>query len=124
MSAHARSKRSASFLAKTFDELMVRARKIRHEQTRRESEEYLEMVMFRDSWEDVTVLFESYFGRPLKAADQEATDEANRISEPYGGIADGQQLYHAVRDESDHVAMIWPWADGRRMTVKIAQECP
>ena len=82
------------------------------------------MVMFRDSWNDLTGLLEGYFGRPLKAPDQEPTDEAHRVSGPYGGITREQALYHAFRDDADHVAMIWPWSDGKHMTVKIAQECP
>jgi hypothetical protein len=107
----------------TIDELMRRARKIRHEQTRRESEDYLEMVMFRESSNDVLSLFESYFGSPLKASGQDPDDEAERLSNPYGGIAKEQTLYHAAREDADHLAMIWPWTDGKRMTVKIAQEC-
>lgn len=102
---------------------MRRARKIRHEETRRESEDYLEMVMFRESWKDLSGLLSDYFGVPLKADGEEAGDEASRVSDPYGGVAKDQVLYHALRDEADHVAMIWPWADGKRMTVKILQEC-
>ena len=103
---------------------MLRARNIRHEQTRRESEDYLEMVMFRDSSDEIARLFESYFGAPLKQAGQEADDEAHNATQPYGGITKEQTLYRTFRDDAQHLAMIWPWTDGRRMTVKIAQECP
>lgn len=102
---------------------MRRARKIRHEQTRRESEDYLEMVMFRDSWDDLSKLLVGYFGAPLKGAGQEACDQASRVSDAYGGIALDQVLYHSSREEAEQVAMIWPWSDGKRMTVKIVQEC-
>lgn len=102
---------------------MCRARKIRHEETRRESEDYLEMVMFRESWNDLLGLFGGYFGLPLKAPGEEPGDEASRISNPYGGIAKDQVLYHAFHEEADQVAMIWPWSDGKRITVKIVQEC-
>ena len=109
--------------SQTLDELMRRARGIKHEQTRRESEDYLEMVMFRDSWNDVQNLFDGYFGAPIKGAGNDADDNAERVSETYGGITREQVLYHLQRAGSDHVAMIWPWSDGKRMTVKIAQEC-
>ncbi len=107
----------------TLDDLMRRARQIRHETTRRESEDYLEMVMFRDSWDDLSKLFGAYFGAPLKGAGQEAGDEASRVSDPHGGISREQVLYHAAHEEAEQVAMIWPWSDGKRMTVKIVQEC-
>ena len=108
----------------TIEDLMRHVRKIRHEQTRRESEDYLEMVMFRESWNDVLRLFEDYFGAPVKSPGEEPNDEAQRLSDPYGGVAKDQILYHASRDTSSQVAMVWPWSDGKRMTVKIVQECP
>jgi hypothetical protein len=80
-------------------------------------------VMFRESWNDVQRLLDGYFGSPLKAPGEEPGDEASRVSDLYGGIAKEQVLYHASRDQADQVAMIWPWSDGKRMTVKIAQEC-
>ena len=101
---------------------MRRTRQIRHEQTRRESEDYLEMVMFRDSWGDLSNLFEAYFGRPLQAPGQDPNDEAQRVSDPYGGITTEQALYHTFRDDADHEAVIWPWSDGKRLNVKIIQE--
>ncbi len=106
----------------TFDDLVRHVRKIRHEQTRRESEDYLEMVMYRESWDDVLSLFERYFGAAQKFPGDEANDDAVRLANPYGGVTKDQALYHTVRDEATHLAMIWPWADGKRMTVKIAQE--
>ncbi len=108
----------------TIEEVMRRTRKIQHEQTRRESEDYLELVMFRDSWNDVLSLFEGYFGPALKRAGESADEEAETITNRHGGIAQDQVLYHAARDNAQHIAMIWPWADGKRMTVKILQECP
>ena len=102
---------------------MRRARKIRHEETRRESEDYLEMVMFRDSWEDIHSLFNAYFGKPLKGPGEEAGEAAERVSEPHGGVDKDQILYHAFRDRADQLALIWPWEDGKRMTVKIVHEC-
>ncbi len=107
----------------TIEEVMHRARQIRHEQTRRESEDYLEMVMFCDSWNDLLSLFEGYFGPALKPAGEQADEEAETVANRFGGIAQDQTLYHALHENAQHVAMIWPWSDGKRMTVKILQEC-
>ena len=106
----------------TFDEVLRKARHISHEQTRRESEDYLEMVMFRHSLTELERLFQDYFGPALKSAGQDAPEEAERIAGRHGGIARGQILYRASRDSMQQVAMVWPWADGMRMTVKIVQE--
>ena len=101
---------------------MRSVRKIPHEQTRRESEDYLEMVMFLDSWHDVLGVFDGYFGEPLKAPGDMPDKAACSISDAYGGITEEQALYHTSRDNTQQVAMIWPWSDGKRMTVKILQE--
>ncbi len=106
----------------TIDEVMRKAKKIEHEQTRRESEDYLEMVMFRHSLKDLDGLFEGYFGPALKRPGEEPQADAERLTNRYGGIAKDQTLYHARRDSARHLAMVWPWADGKRMTVKIIQE--
>jgi hypothetical protein len=106
-----------------FEEVMRTVREIPHEETRRESEDYLEMVMFLDSWYDVLSVFDDYFGAPLKAPGDIPDKMAFRVSDPYGGITEEQALYHLTRDDAKQVAMVWPWSDGKRMTVKILQEC-
>ncbi len=107
----------------TIDEVMRKAKKIEHEQTRRESEDYLEMVMFQRSMKDLGQLFDDYFGPALKPSGEEPQDDAEQLTNRYGGIARDQILYHTLRDSMRHLAMVWPWADGKRMTVKIIQEC-
>ena len=106
-----------------FEEVVRKAKKISHEQTRRESEEYLEMVMFRHSLQELERLFENHFGSALKPAGQEPQEDVERIANNHGGIAKEQILYHASRDHMRQMAMVWPWADGKRMTVKLIQEC-
>ncbi len=108
----------------SIDEVMRRVRGISHEETRRESEDYLEMVMFKNTLPDVEGLFLNYFGPALKPAGREACEEAERLSNGHGGVSKEQILFHANRENSNQMAMIWPWADGKRMTVKILQECP
>lgn len=106
----------------TIDEVMRKAKKMEHEQTRRESEDYLEMVMFQSTLEDLGMLFEGYFGPAIKRSGEEPEEEAEQLSNRYGGIAKDQTLYHTQSDNVRHLAMVWPWADGKRMTVKIIQE--
>ena len=106
-----------------FEEVVRKAKKISHEQTRRESEEYLEMVMFQHSLQELQQILESHFGSALKAAGQEAPEEVEHIVNNHGGISKEQILYHTTRDRMRQLAMVWPWSDGRRMTVKLIQEC-
>ena len=106
-----------------FEEVARKAKKISHEQTRRESEEYLEMVMFQNTLKELEQVLEGHFGSALKAAGQEVEEDVERITNNHGGIAREQILYHASRDHMRQLAMVWPWQDGKRMTVKLIQEC-
>ena len=109
-------------MGNTIDEVMRKAKKIEHEQTRRESEDYLEMVMFLGSMKDLGQLFDGYFGPAMKQSGEEPQAEAEEITNRYGGIAKDQILYHTQRESARQLAMVWPWSDGKRMTVKIIQE--
>ncbi len=106
----------------TLDEVMRKAKRIEHEQTRRESEDYLEMVMFLRSMRDIAQLLDDYFGPALKESGEEVEEEAEKLANRYGGIARDQILYHTQRDNARQLAMLWPWSDGKRITVKIIQE--
>lgn len=109
---------------RNIDQVMSELRKIHHEQTRRESEDYLEMVMFHESLPELKKIFDNYFGPAIKPYGKAPDPASQEISTPYGGVAQDQTLYHTVRDNAPQVAMIWPWSDGKRVTVKIAQEWP
>ena len=47
--------------------------------------------------------------------------EANEFAKEYGGIQVGQVLYYRGSEGISQLAMIWPWQDGVRLTVKIIQ---
>ena len=44
-----------------------------------------------------------------------------QVTKNYGGIQKQQTLYYKDRDGVADCAMIWPWNDGSRSTVKMAQ---
>ena len=110
-------------MIRSIEEVMRRTKGIAHEQTRRESEDYLELVMFRSSLEEVHRIFENYFGPPLKPFGAEVTAEAQEFAQSYGGVETDQALYYTERETEPSLGMIWPWQDGKRLTVKIVQGC-
>jgi hypothetical protein len=108
---------------RSIEEVMWKAKRIPHEQARRESEDYLELVMSWDSLQEIMILFEGYFGPALKPAGAEACERSAKLTENYGGIETNQILYYTEKEKQSNAAMIWPWNDGRRATVKIIQGC-
>jgi len=47
-------------------------------------------------------------------------DAALHLAEPFGGIGDGQTLYHGTYESTVILIMIWPWQDNINITLKKA----
>lgn len=107
----------------SMEELMRTAKHIGAEETRRESEDYLEMVVDLGKLGAIETAFRHYFGVAFKPAGVRPCETCDKVSEPYGGITTDQTLYFTAKDELSNAAMIWPWTDGRRATIKIIQDC-
>ena len=105
----------------SIEEVIRRVRSINHEETRRESEDYLELVTKLETIGSLKSIFEGYFGPAFKPAGQEACDESEKHAKAHGGILEDQVLYYTDREGFPNTAMIWPWQDGKRATIKIIQ---
>jgi hypothetical protein len=105
----------------TFEELREQVKKVDMEEKRTDLSSWLEVVVSNQQLEKIHPILERYFGPPFKAAGQSPSKEALRYTASYGGIRRDQTLYYAEREGAPHFAMMWPWGDGLRVTVKIAQ---
>ena len=105
----------------TFPELLAEVKKIKHEELRAQSEDYLEVVIAKDTLEPLHKILTAYFGSPFKPEGQAPSGEASRRAKPYGGIRKDQTMY--FRQDGDHseCALLWPWGNGIRITVKVIQ---
>jgi hypothetical protein len=105
----------------TFLEFLAQLQTLKIEELRTQSEEYFEAVISRADLDPLHKILTAYFGPPLKPEGQSPSGEANRRAEPYGGIRKDQTMY--FREDGDHVecALLWPWGNGIRITVKISQ---
>jgi hypothetical protein len=65
-----------------------------------------------------------FFGPPLKPAERKPTRQEKKQAEPYGGIRIGQTLYYSADDNAFSIALIWPWGNGEKATVKIFSDQP
>lgn len=105
----------------TYPELIEEVKKIKLWERRVDSPNLLEFVITQELLNTLTLLLENYFGLPLKPAGQAPSREANAYSAAYGGIQKGQTLYYRDSGASSHCALLWPWSDGKWITVKVAQ---
>lgn len=89
-----------------------------------------------DSYEEIVILSKDLsawkanltekLGPPLISTeeydnqDSSAIDAALRLAEPFGGIGEGQTLYHGTYDSTAMLIMIWPWQNNINVTIKKA----
>lgn len=103
----------------TFSELLAEIQKLRREEQRSLTEDYLEIVVSKDGLDPLNKVLAGYFGSPLKPEGSAPSGEANRHAKPYGGIRKDQTLYFRQAEGYSEYAFLWPWGSGTRITIKI-----
>jgi hypothetical protein len=105
----------------TFEEMLDAVRKLEAEEIRHDRSDYLEIVIPMPEAQKAAILLESFFGPPFKPPGQNPSKLASERSDRYGGVLKNQTLYWIETDARASCAMLWPWNDKNRVTVKIAQ---
>jgi hypothetical protein len=50
-----------------------------------------------------------------------ASLKAQKVTKNFGGIQTQQTLYYVDRGDISDCAMVWPWNDGKHVTIKMAR---
>lgn len=106
----------------TFKELADEINQLTLQEKRVQKDDYLEVVVPSSVMTSLDSLLESRMGSPMKPLNRKPSPEAARFAEPYGGIFEGQVLYHKRQDNADLIAMLWPWGSGDAVTVKVIHQ--
>ncbi len=104
-----------------FGELTHDLKKVPYDERRKEFEGYFEFVMSTNDLLHLYPVLEKHFGAPFKPAGIEPTGKAHDYAKQFGGIRKHQVLYYREGSGLSNCAMVWPWNDGSRATVKVAQ---
>ena len=104
-----------------FSDVVKRLKKIPFDEIRREQSDYFEFVVSTRYLIHLYPILEDYYGVPFKPSGIQPTQKAQDVTKNYGGIQQQQTLYYKKTDDVTDCAMIWPWNDGSRSTVKMAQ---
>ena len=105
----------------TFIELVKLLKKLPFDEIRKEYEGYFEFVVGNQHLPLIFSHFEDYYGLPFKPAGMAPNSKAQNLTKNFGGIQTQQTLYYSQREEHLDCAMVWPWGDGKHVTVKMAQ---
>jgi len=104
-----------------FDKIKAEVKKIEQEMTRIDNDNYFEAVIADVRLEGLVAVLEGIFGAPVWPSDRKLPKDTEKLIKDAGGLKKGQTLY-LLNNESgcSAFAMLWPWQNGERITVKIS----
>jgi len=102
-----------------FNEVKNAVKAINFESLRKEEDGYFEAVIFKKDLEGLNTILKSSLGEPAFPSNKKLSKEIENAIDEFGGIMRGQTLYYAIIASSTTIAMLWPWQDGQRITLKL-----
>ncbi len=76
-------------------------------------------VILNNELAKLTASLERIFGTPAWPSRNRLLPGVREIINGFGGIRPGQTLYFWQHGKDTALAMLWPWQDGERTTLKI-----
>lgn len=104
-----------------FHKIKTEVKKILLETTRIDNENYFEAVIGHARLERMVRVLESIFGAPAWPSGKKLSKDTEKLIKIAGGLRKGQTLYFLNEEGCSAFAMLWPWQDGERITVKISK---
>lgn len=93
------------------------------EEWRFELHDFCEFVIKTEHAEKLAKIFEAHFG-PKKDLQHEMSPEIQTVANRWGGVRKNQQLYLHAGPAGNEIALLWPWCDGSKISVKVIQDKP
>lgn len=97
-----------------FSEVRKELGSITFDSTRIDNGDYLEAVIVKSELEKLTSMLIKLLGAP-----KPPSSKAQDLLKDFGGVWAGQTLYISSDGNIDIFAMLWPWADGNHVTLKV-----
>lgn len=104
-----------------FSEIKSEVKNAGLDNTRADNEDYFEAVVKKDSIDKVVQALEGKLGKAVWPSKERLSKEADKLVRNFGGLRKGQTLFFLNKDGISLFAMLWPWQDGERITVKLGK---
>lgn len=89
--------------------------------TRIDNENYFEVVIKKAYLDEIIPVLEGVLGQKAWPSRNKLSKEIEKLIKNFGGLRKGQTLYCLVKESVSIFAMLWPWQDGERITIKVAK---
>ena len=105
-----------------FSEFRKNIKLLSFETLRTDCDNFFEGVIIQQELEKLNLQLKSLLGEPVYPSKSRFTFKLQELVDGFGGIMPGQTLYYKNLGKDGIFAMLWPWKDGQRTTVKIIQQ--
>jgi hypothetical protein len=92
------------------------------EALRTDCDNFFEGVIVGQEVEKLNGQLKNLFGEPVYPSKERLAHKVRQTVDGFGGVMPGQTLYFKDLGQDSILAMLWPWKDGQRTTVKIIQK--
>ena len=82
---------------------------------------YFEVVVIKENVGEIMQLLEGAMGKPAWPSKDKLTKDIQSLADKFGGLRKGQTLFFLNKDGVSLFAMLWPWQDGKRVTIKFGR---
>src|SRR5262245_46896308 len=91
------------------------------EEKRRLEDDYVELVGLQSAWEEWSRRLSAALGPVSKPAGKKPTSDQEKRTAPWGGVRKEQTFFEGSVEGRTVVALVWPWQDGERFTLKMTR---
>jgi hypothetical protein len=92
------------------------------ESLRTDCDNFFEGVIIQQELDKLNGQLKNLLGDPVYPSEEKLPHKIRQSVDGFGGIMPGQTLYYKDLGADTILAMLWPWKDGQRITVKIIQQ--
>ena len=92
------------------------------EALRTDCDNFFEGVIVGQELDKLNGQLRSLLGEPVYPSKNRLALKVRQTVDGFGGVMPGQTLYYKDLGTDSILAMLWPWKDGERTTVKIIQQ--
>jgi hypothetical protein len=105
-----------------FNEIRKNLKLFSFETLRTDCDNFFEGVIIQQELDKLHGQLRNLLGEPVYPSVNRLAHKVRKTVDGFGGIMPGQTLYYKDLGTDSILAMLWPWKDGQRTTVKIIQQ--
>ena len=105
-----------------FDAIRKEMKSLSFDVLRTDCDNFFEGVLIKDELKKLNAGLKNFLGEPVYPSKGRLSPLMQEAVAGFGGITPGQTLYYRHLGNDTIFAMLWPWQDGLRTTLKIIQK--